>query len=76
MKLIIYDFYAADKVDGRGNKLWESVGEIIFDKSYLSEAVDKNVIFKHDTFNSQYTGERFVVPSPSKQENRVPEDLQ
>jgi hypothetical protein len=71
-----YELFAADQQDSRGKIQWESVGSMIFDHSILSEGVDKNLLFPHDSLNSGFTGLKFAIPQPMKQFDSVADDLQ
>ena len=62
---IEYELYAADELDRNGKIQWKIVGAIVFNKAYLSEGVDKNLLFPHDTLNSKFTGEKFQLPKPN-----------
>jgi hypothetical protein len=73
---IVYEISAADQQNGRGQIQWEKVGTVTFDKYYLSEGVDKNLLFPHDSLNSKFTGQKFAIPKPSKQFDSVPDDIQ
>ena len=73
---VIYEINAADTVNAKGEKNWEPVGKMIFDQAILSEAVDKNILFAHDTYNSAFTNQRFVMPKAKSQHNQTPQDLQ
>jgi hypothetical protein len=74
--VIEYELFAADQQDSKGGIQWEKVGNITFTRSILSEGVDKYLLFPHDTLNSNYTGQKFEIPAPSKQMDTVPDDIQ
>lgn len=73
---IEFEFFAADAQDSRGEKLWERVGRIVFDRSILSAGVDQNLLFPHDSLNSSFTGRDFKIPTRSSQFDQSPEDTQ
>lgn len=73
---VIYEINAADTVNSKGEKNWEPVGRMIFNEAILSKAVDHNLLFAHDTYNSPYTNKRFVIPKAEKQHDQVPQDIQ
>ncbi len=73
---IVYDLFASDRQDGKGNIHWVEVGKINFNSSILSEKVDRNLLFPHDSFHSQFTGEKFKIPVPRNQYNSAPDDIQ
>lgn len=61
-KHIRYVIFAGDQLDENGEIIWEEVGEIVFDRSILSEGVDQNVLFHHSSLRSEFTGE-LITPS-------------
>ncbi len=71
-----YDLFASDIQDGLGNIKWVQVGVITFQSAILSENVDKNLLFPHDSLNSLWTGEKFKIPTPRNQYNSAPDDIQ
>jgi len=73
---IEYEVFAADQQNSRAQIQWEKVGLITFDRAILSEAVDKNLLFPHDSLNSKMTDVKFEIPAPSKQWDSVPDDVQ
>lgn len=73
---LVYDLFAADKRDGRGQPVWEKIGEIEFDRAYLGAGVDQNLLFAHDNLNSEFTGRPFEIPAGDPRLNPMPDDLQ
>ena len=68
---VAYQIFAADTKDAEGNIQWEEIGQMVFNESYLSEGVDKNLLFYHPSLRSPVTGElRLSDTKPStKREN-------
>lgn len=65
-----YKVYLADSTDENDQIIWEEAGMIDINKSILSEAVDKNLLFFHDGLRSPFTGEMIdndVVPIPVRE---------
>ena len=58
-----FDFYAADTKGADGQIQWEKVGSMKFNQSILSEGVDQNLLFPHDTLNSGFTKKKFAIPN-------------
>lgn len=73
---IVYDISVSDVRDDAGNIQWVPVGELVFNRAILSEGVDKNILFSHDKLNSDFTGEKFKIPEPSRQHRSVFDDIQ
>jgi hypothetical protein len=73
---IQFELFAADVQDSHGRIQWEAVGMLDFDRAILSEGVDQNLLFPHDSLNSSFTNEKFRIPKPSKQYDSVPDDVQ
>ncbi len=74
--VIEYAIFAADRQDEHGQIQWEPVGTLRMTEAFLSEGVDLNILFPHDTFNSVFTGQKFQIPDLEKQVNSVPDDVQ
>ncbi len=66
---IIYDFFASDTKNVSGEIQWQPVGELTYTRAILSEGVDKNLLFHHDSLNSERSGIKFELPA-AKAENQ------
>lgn len=73
---LVYDVFASDYKSPDGEIQWVAVGKLVFNEAILSEGVDKNLLFHHDSLNSKFTKKPFEFPEPSNQYQRIPEDIQ
>ncbi len=62
---IVYDVFASDTKNQSGEIQWQSVGELTYTRAILSEGVDKNLLFHHDSLNSKRSGIKFELPAPT-----------
>lgn len=68
---IVYDLFASDVRDDRGRIEWTPVGRMVFTRSVLSQGVDQHLIFPHDKFHSEFTGQKMEIP-PGSAQHRAP----
>jgi hypothetical protein len=73
---ITYDFYAADQLDARGQKVWERVGTLRLERPILSQGVDQNLLMPHDTLKSTVTGNALQMPVADPNNLTIYDDVQ